>query len=433
MDNINHVTASVIRGCAGKNVVVTETLAAFVARARVLEAPEIYHLDKKLTDADVGELIQECIQRLCQRDSPPLKTVQLQVAFEEEYQRQQHASERATTAKNARLSEIFREIEAVRVKSESDFDALSVLYRKIFNFTMVCTGSDQLKDRAIERETAAALESVFPRVALPSFIALSTADKRVQLHELSNIVFGIRLFNKHIGKGGAGIVDVNAQLDEDMTTVGGVLAQHIAEVDDVLEQYIDVMNFLQHPSRRAETRSTMLAKRLQSELVFWRQFQAFQLQLQDGMRVVGEHVRSTRDVLDNDLVELQDIVGSKTSVPKEKVYPRFDALANMWNIFTEESQQVALYKAVHAQVAGFREQPFKPAMRSRDVEAARAAQTADQQDGAAEPASEPEPAVAAGSSEPEGETVLVQLDMLQDPHVPLQLKGFDPCAVRARQ
>jgi len=29
-----------------------------------------------------------------------------------------------------------------------------------------------------------------------------------QLHELANIVLGIRLFNRHIGKGGAGIKDV---------------------------------------------------------------------------------------------------------------------------------------------------------------------------------------------------------------------------------
>ena len=58
MDNINHVTAAVIRRCAEKKVSVTETLAAFVARARVLEAPQLYHMDKKLTDEDISELIQ---------------------------------------------------------------------------------------------------------------------------------------------------------------------------------------------------------------------------------------------------------------------------------------------------------------------------------------------------------------------------------------
>ena len=110
--------------------------------------------------------LQTCVERLCAKDSPQLKTIQLQVNFEEEYHSQLNVIERAANTKNARLTEIFKEIEGVRVKSESDFDALSVLYRKIFNFAMVCTGSDQLNDRAVERETAAALESVFPRVAL---------------------------------------------------------------------------------------------------------------------------------------------------------------------------------------------------------------------------------------------------------------------------
>ena len=58
MDNINYVTMTIIRQCAEKNVHVTETLAAFVARARVLEAPQIYHMDKQLAEEDVGELIQ---------------------------------------------------------------------------------------------------------------------------------------------------------------------------------------------------------------------------------------------------------------------------------------------------------------------------------------------------------------------------------------
>ncbi len=363
--------------------------------------------------------LQTCVERLCAKDSPQLKTVQLQVNFEEEYHRQLNAAERTANTKNARLTEIFKEIEGVRVKSESDFDALSVLYRKIFNFAMVCTGSDQLNDRAVERETAAALESVFPRVALPSFVALGTADKRIQLHELSNIVFGIRLFNKKIGKGGAGIDDVNATLEEEMVGVAELLSQQVADVEAVLDQYVDVIRHL-----RAEGEGGGdMTKRLQAELVFWRQFQAFQLQLQDELRIVGEHTRSTRDVFDADLAELQDIVGAKTSVPKEKVYPRFDALANMWDIFTQESSKVALLKAVHSQLAPFREGAFKPIMRSKDVVAARTALASSGADEApAEPAAE-------GTGEPAGETVIVPAHLLENPNVRLELRGFDPCAV----
>merc|ERR1719159_1963144 len=56
--------------------------------------------------------------------------------------------------------------------------------------------------KAVERECAAALESVFPRVGLRAFVSLTPNEKAAQLQELSAIVLGIRLFNSHLGKGG---------------------------------------------------------------------------------------------------------------------------------------------------------------------------------------------------------------------------------------
>ncbi len=54
-------------------------------------------------------------------------------------------------------------------------------------------------------QVAAALESVFPRIGLKSFIMLPPDQKKAQLEEMTNIVLGIRLFNREIGKGGAGL------------------------------------------------------------------------------------------------------------------------------------------------------------------------------------------------------------------------------------
>jgi hypothetical protein len=53
----------------------------------------------------------------------------------------------------------------------------------------------------------AALQSVFPQTELGTFMALSKQDKEKQLRELTNIVTGIRLFNRDCGKGGEGIDD----------------------------------------------------------------------------------------------------------------------------------------------------------------------------------------------------------------------------------
>ena len=53
----------------------------------------------------------------------------------------------------------------------------------------------------------AALQSVFPQTELGTFMVLSKRDKERQLIELTQIVTGVRLFNKECGKGGEGIDD----------------------------------------------------------------------------------------------------------------------------------------------------------------------------------------------------------------------------------
>jgi hypothetical protein len=55
--------------------------------------------------------------------------------------------------------------------------------------------------------STAALQSVFPQTELGTFLALQKRDKERQIHELTMIVTGIRLFNKDCGKGGEGIDD----------------------------------------------------------------------------------------------------------------------------------------------------------------------------------------------------------------------------------
>jgi hypothetical protein len=56
-------------------------------------------------------------------------------------------------------------------------------------------------------EIAAALESVFPQAGLNAFNMMDGITKRTQITQLINIVLGIRLFNREIKKGGAGLED----------------------------------------------------------------------------------------------------------------------------------------------------------------------------------------------------------------------------------
>ena len=139
---------------------------------------------------------------------PPLHSpITLQVRFDTSYLEHTDAAEATRIARVSKLNMIKAKILDVHAKSANDFESLTDLYRQIFAFLMVHVGNDELMDNAVEREVAAALESVFPRIGLKAFMTMSRREKEGQLNELANIVLGIRLFNKDIGKGGAGLAE----------------------------------------------------------------------------------------------------------------------------------------------------------------------------------------------------------------------------------
>ena len=87
-------------------------------------------------------------------------------------------------------------ISSFSAKFDQDFDTLTGLYKKIYQFLMLrCTGPVNAarapSDPQVGKEVAAALESVFPRVGLRAFVALTGAERAAQLQELAGIVLGI--------------------------------------------------------------------------------------------------------------------------------------------------------------------------------------------------------------------------------------------------
>ena len=208
MEAIRRIVQEIRFICRVRSVQVSDTLSAFMARAVVLENASKFPLDKELNESDVQELIKLACERLCEEDSPPLETVKMQVALDAARLQEGEVLEEQQQERERKEGGLISEISEMRLKAGNDVEALTSLYRKIFNYLVVRAGLEPGADRPAEREIAAALESVFPRIGLKAFTALPMDDKVAQLHELANIVLGIRLFNRHIGKGGAGIKDV---------------------------------------------------------------------------------------------------------------------------------------------------------------------------------------------------------------------------------
>ena len=106
------------------------------------------------------------------------------------------------------VSNILKEIIEVKTKSVSVYEPL---YRKIVSYILVKSEVGNPTDMRTVRETTgkkqvysflAALESVFPQTELITFIPATRVEKEEKLNGLTQLVTGIRLFNKQLGKGG---------------------------------------------------------------------------------------------------------------------------------------------------------------------------------------------------------------------------------------
>eukprot|EP00949_MAST-11_sp_MAST-11-sp1_P001468 g1468.t1 len=324
-DDITHVVREVVKRCKAQGVdSVSEILAALVARTTVYDNPDLFKLDAELTDDDVEDLIDMCVARLTEEDSPSLETIKIQVAFDLSYVQHADTVEQAKQLRATKLANLTSTILDAKVKSVGDFESLTDLYRQIFAFLMVHAGKEQAGDHAVEREVAAALESVFPRIGLKSFISMSRREKESQLSELASIVLGIRLFNREIGKGGAGIKDIASLATAEVKDLVQILQGESDRLSSLCQDYADVLDYAWRA--KPDGINEQMTKRWQDELTNRRQFlYNVQSVLEDA---VGsqQKIQSTLDEFSREMSDLKMLVGTRTSVAKEQVYPKFDTL-----------------------------------------------------------------------------------------------------------
>jgi hypothetical protein len=352
MDEIRATVNEIVAQCKAKEVAVSETLAAFVARTVINENTSQFRMDKDMTEDDMQELVRLSVERMSEVDSPSLETIKMQVAFDTAYVQNEEKIEKAKTIKDTQLKEMQRAIIEVRPKSATDFESLTALYRQMFTYLLKFADAETAGDRNVEREIAAALESVFPRIGLNSFIKLPSDQKRDQLNELANIVHGIRLFNREIGKGGAGIDDTVNLVVSEVTTLFHKLQAEVEELSEQCQQYTDVLIFAHH--HKPENINADMIVRWQEELTNRRQFLSYCQSLQEDVMLSAQKTESHRDNYQNEMNELKGLVGSRTSVPKEQVYPKFDTLATLWQLLSSERKLVAAREATRQGLIQFK-------------------------------------------------------------------------------
>ena len=258
--------------------------------------------------------------------------------FESEFQRQERL-----VSQSVETGKLIDEIVTLDVKSAKDFEGLTLLYKKIFAFLLfknkeiAATTTDEFTSSIttfnIEKEVAAALESVIPRAALGPFVSLNPSEKVTQLVELANLVIGIRLFNKEIGKGGSSLSSVAELIANNDEHLGDVLRQ---EATDTVESCYNYTVFFLQLSKLNLTLDTAEIAKFKDELTFLRQYLSFILSIQEDEEISESTVETNETRYFKEINELKHLLGNKSSAPKEQVYPKFATLSQAYVQLLEE-------------------------------------------------------------------------------------------------
>lgn len=186
---------------------------------------------------------------------------------------------------------------------------------------------------AIQREVNAALESVIPRNALSPFIMLTNPEKATQLSELSNLVLGIRLFNKNIGKGGGSLTEVEELCESLDSEFIDQLTQNLNEINNHVTEYESYLLYVQENNIDIDN-----FEKLKYELIYLRQYMAFGMDLHEKTVNSMNILEISKSRYIKEVNDLKNLLSNNSSAPKEQVYPKFSILSTSYLAILEESR-----------------------------------------------------------------------------------------------
>ncbi|XP_069382963.1 cilia- and flagella-associated protein 206 isoform X2 [Paralichthys olivaceus] len=330
-DVIKNIIHEIVRECAARGHVVSDTLAAFMVKAVVLDPRNGFNVDRTLTKQDVQKLEELCLDKLMEKCSPSLDTIKMQVYFDINYTSRREFLEEIQQVVASRLSPVSREITDSRVKTRDELDAL---YRRIITYIVLRSGLGSPTDDNTLQEATAALQSVFPPTELGTFMVLSKKEKEQQLNELTMIVTGIRLFNKASKKSGE-----ETDLRELMPDV---LNESLPVVSDSIEKELSV-------SQSLAWKYTAVLEKLTDSDHQPEELDVSSVLLKQALYNIRQHEVFLKMLLtefSSQMKLLKETVRSKTAVPTAKVFPLFKALSEVWSGLRDEAELLSILNKI---------------------------------------------------------------------------------------
>lgn len=365
--SIQTISKELMLACRQLGHAIPETLAALVASTVINASIGSFYVERPIEEADARVVVEEAAKRILSSEQPGISSLKLQASYENAFAELERSVKINQEAAKGAEERAVSWISGFTAKFDESFDTLTGLYKKIYQFLLLrCTspqGVDKLtKDQNVEREVAAALESVFPRVGLRAFVALTGPEKAAQLQELAGIVLGIRLFNQHQKKGGAGLPTLEHAVDKlNALELLESVQKEVDEVTELSKQYSDAIVAAKHPPNGGpwdKPPSDAEIERNRSDLLYHRQYLCYLLNLQEDVTGSLERLKTDQKSFAEELIDLDALVGGRVSVPKEHVYPRFDGIARVYRTAWQEVKLLEARASLYDVLKDLRKQYF---------------------------------------------------------------------------
>ena len=217
----------------------------------------------------------------------------------------------------------------------------------------------------LEKGVASALESVIPEAALHPFLLLNDTEKVTQLNELSNLVLGIRLFNKEINSRKDLLHSSDYLLSQLDDNFRDQVQEHITNVIQIIEDYQGYLEYAEKNEIEEESKTAYT-----QELIFLRQYLNYLMSLFEKIETSFNIMESTARRYAKEIMELKHFLGSKTSAPKDQVYPKFAVAATSYITLNDESRKSQQKKESFELFVSFFEK-FAPSITEAHVETSR--------------------------------------------------------------
>jgi hypothetical protein len=94
--------------------------------------------------------------------------------------------------------------------------------------------------------------------------------------------------------------------------------------------FFNVLNDLPNPGAEE------LIEHYKQELTYKRQFLIYLLELKSDVQISEQNIEGLQAKYQKEIKELKDLIGNKSSIPKDQVYPKFDSLSQIYSQLLEE-------------------------------------------------------------------------------------------------